>query len=116
MTETPETIFTKIIRRQLPANVVLEDDVAIAFVDTHPQAPMHILVVPKKPIPKLEDAEPQDAAILGHLLLMVKQVAKHVGLNKGYRVVINNGAEGGQTVDHLHVHILGGRQMKWPPG
>jgi histidine triad (HIT) family protein len=116
MSETTETIFSKIIRRQVPANVVLEDDVAIAFTDNSPQAPMHILVVPKKPIPKLDDAEPQDAAILGHLLLMVKRVAKHVGLNKGYRVVINNGSEGGQTVDHLHIHILGGRQMKWPPG
>ncbi|MEA5583249.1 histidine triad nucleotide-binding protein [Nodularia harveyana UHCC-0300] len=116
MSETTETIFSKIIRREIPANIVYEDDLALAFTDVNPQAPVHILVIPKKPIVKLADAESQDQALLGHLLLTVKQVAAAAGLNNGYRVVINNGADGGQTVHHLHLHILGGRQMDWPPG
>ncbi|MBE9008554.1 histidine triad nucleotide-binding protein [Fortiea sp. LEGE XX443] len=116
MSETTETIFSKIIRREIPANVVYEDDLALAFTDVNPQAPVHILVIPKKPIAKLADAEAQDAALLGHLLLTAKHVAEEAGLKNGYRVVINTDADGGQTVYHLHLHILGGRQMAWPPG
>ena len=116
MSETKDTIFGKIIRREIPANIVYEDDLALAFTDVNPQAPVHILVIPKKPIVKLADAESQDQALLGHLLLTVQQVAAAAGLTNGYRVVINNGADGGQSVYHLHLHILGGRPMEWPPG
>lgn len=111
-----ETIFSKVIRREIPANIVYEDDLALAFKDVNPQAPVHILVIPKKPIAKLADAQPQDAALLGHLLLTAKRVAQEAGLENGYRVVINTDADGGQTVYHLHLHILGGRHMAWPPG
>jgi histidine triad (HIT) family protein len=111
-----DTIFSKIIRREIPANIVYEDDLALAFSDVNPQAPTHILVIPKKPIPQLDAAEPKDLELLGHLLLTVKKVAQQAGLSKGYRVVINNGVDGGQTVYHLHLHILGDRPMKWPPG
>jgi histidine triad (HIT) family protein len=116
MSETTETIFSKIIRREIPADIVYEDDLALAFRDVHPQAPIHILVIPKKAIAKLADAESGDHALMGHLLLTVKRVAELVGLTDGYRVVINTGPDGGQTVYHLHLHILGGRQMSWPPG
>ena len=116
MSETTDTIFSKIIRREIPADIVYEDDLALAFRDVNPQAPVHILVIPKQPLAKLADAEPEDREILGHLLLIVKRIAQEVGLSNGYRVVINNGDDGGQTVSHLHLHILGGRQLKWPPG
>ncbi|MGB3208378.1 MAG: histidine triad nucleotide-binding protein [Crinalium sp.] len=116
MSATEDTIFGKIIRREIPADIVYEDDIALAFRDVNPQAPVHILVIPKQPLPKLADAESQDHAMLGHLLLTVKRVAEQAGLTNGYRVVINNGDDGGQTVNHLHLHILGGRQLKWPPG
>src|SRR4028119_2235057 len=116
MGETTETIFSKIIRREIPAEIVYEDDLAIAFKDIHPQAPVHILVIPKQPIAQLADIESQDHALMGHLLLTVKRVAQQAGLNNGYRVVINTGTDGGQTVNHLHFHILGGRQKTWPPG
>ncbi len=116
MSETTETIFSKIIRREIPADIVYEDDLAIAFKDVHPQAPVHILVIPKEPIAQLGDAESKDGDLMGHLLLTVKRVAQQAGLNNGYRVVINNGADAGQSVNHLHLHILGGRQMSWPPG
>ncbi|MFM6195113.1 MAG: histidine triad nucleotide-binding protein [Planktothrix sp.] len=111
-----DTIFSKIIRREIPADIVYEDDLCLAFRDIAPQAPVHILVIPKKPIPKLADATSEDHALMGHLLLKVKQVAEEAGLENGYRVVINTGEDGGQTVDHLHLHILGGRYMEWPPG
>lgn len=111
-----DTIFSKIIRREIPADIVYEDDLCLAFKDIAPQAPVHILVIPKKPIPKLADATPEDHALMGHLLLKVKQIADEAGLENGYRVVINTGDDGGQTVHHLHLHILGGRQMQWPPG
>ena len=111
-----DTIFGKIIRREIPANIVYEDDLALAFKDINPQAPTHILVIPKKPIRRLSDATPEDQSLLGHLLLTVQKVAVEAGLTNGYRVVMNNGHDGGQTVDHLHFHILGDRQMKWPPG
>ena len=116
MSATEDTIFGKIIRREIPADIIYEDDIALAFRDVNPQAPVHILVIPKQPLPKLADAESQDHAMLGHLLLTVKRVAQQAGLSNGYRVVINNGDDGGQTVNHLHLHILGGRHMKWPPG
>jgi histidine triad (HIT) family protein len=111
-----DTIFGKIIRREIPANIVYEDDLALAFKDVNPQAPTHILVIPKKPIPRVSEAKSDDQSLLGHLLLTAKKVAEDAGLENGYRVVINNGKDGGQTVDHLHLHILGGRQMQWPPG
>ena len=111
-----KTIFSKIIRREIPANIVYEDDFALAFKDVNPQAPTHILVIPKKPIAKVSEATIEDQSLLGHLLLTVKKVAAEAGLSDGYRVVINNGNDGGQTVNHLHLHILGGRQMQWPPG
>ena len=111
-----ETIFSKIIRKEVPADIVYEDDLTIAFRDIAPQAPVHILVIPKKPLPQLAAAESEDHALMGHLLLTAKRVAQQVGLDNGYRLVINNGDDGGQTVDHLHLHILGGRPMKWPPG
>lgn len=116
MSETTETIFSKIIRKEIPADIVYEDDLCLAFKDVHPQAPVHLLVIPKKPIPKLADATPEDHALMGHLLLMAKRVAQEAGLSNGFRLVINNGDDGGQTVNHLHLHILGGRHMKWPPG
>ena len=116
MSETTETIFSKIIRREIPAEIVYEDDLAIAFKDVSPQAPQHILLIPKEPITQLADAESKDRDLLGHLLLTAKRVASQAGLHNGYRVVINSGPDGGQTVYHLHLHILGGRQMQWPPG
>ena len=111
-----DTIFGKIIRREISANIVYEDDRVLAFTDVNPQAPTHILLIPKKAIAKLDDATDEDQALLGYLLLIVKKVAAQAGLSKGYRVVINNGEEGGQTVYHLHIHILGDRAMQWPPG
>jgi len=112
-----DTIFGKIIRKEIPANIVYEDDLCLAFTDISPQAPTHILVIPKQPIPKLTDVTNADKELLGHLLLTVKKVADDAGLTEnGYRVVINTGNDGGQTVFHLHMHILGGRSMQWPPG
>lgn len=111
-----ETIFSKIIRREIPADIVYEDDLALAFKDVSPQAPTHILVIPKKPIPRLSESTAEDTALMGHLLMTVKKVAELANLTNGYRVIINNGNDGGQTVDHLHLHILGDRQMNWPPG
>lgn len=111
-----ETIFSKIIRREIPTDIVYEDDLTLAFKDISPKAPVHILVIPKKPIPQLAAAESEDQALMGHLLLTAKRVAEQAGLENGYRLVINNGADGGQTVFHLHLHILGGRPMEWPPG
>ena len=116
MSGMKETVFSKIIRREIPVDIVYEDDLALAFKDIQPQAPVHILVIPKKPIPKLADVESKDNTLIGHLLLIVKHVAKQARLASGYRVVINNGSDAGQTVDHLHIHLLGGRKMKWPPG
>jgi histidine triad (HIT) family protein len=112
-----DTIFGKIIRKEIPANIIFEDDLCLAFTDINPQAPTHILVIPKQPIPKLSDVTTADKELLGHLLLTVKKVADQSGLaENGYRVVINTGNDGGQTVFHLHMHILGGRSMQWPPG
>ena len=111
-----ETIFSKIIRKEIPADIVYEDDLVLAFRDVQPQAPVHILVIPKQPIDSIDQATPEDAALLGHLLLTIKRVAAQEGLEKGYRVVINTGEDGGQTVFHLHLHLLGRRSMTWPPG
>jgi histidine triad (HIT) family protein len=111
-----DTIFGKIIRREIPADIVYEDDLALAFRDVSPQAPVHILVIPKKPISMLDEADDTDQSLLGHLLLTVKKVAAQENLAQGYRVVINNGDHGGQTVFHLHLHLLGDRPLHWPPG
>jgi histidine triad (HIT) family protein len=111
-----ETIFSKIIRKEIPADIVYEDDLALAFRDVQPQAPVHILVIPKKPIESIATATTADENLLGHLLLIVKRVAAQEGLDKGYRIVINTGEDGGQTVFHLHLHLLGKRSMTWPPG
>ncbi|WP_310424411.1 histidine triad nucleotide-binding protein [Chamaesiphon sp. VAR_48_metabat_135_sub] len=111
-----ETIFSKIIRKEIPADIIYEDDLALAFRDVQPQAPVHILIIPKKPIESIAQASTEDAALLGHLLLTVKRVATQEGLENGYRVVINTGEDGGQTVFHLHLHLLGKRTMAWPPG
>jgi histidine triad (HIT) family protein len=111
------TLFEKIIGRQIPAEIVYEDDQVLAFRDIKPEAPTHILIVPKKPLPRIAAAGPEDRELLGHLLLKANEVAAQCGLTAGgYRLVINNGRDGGESVPHLHCHILGGRQMKWPPG
>ena len=112
-----KTIFEKIIAREIPATIVYEDDLVLAFRDVNPQAPTHILIVPKKPIARIAEATAQDHALLGHLLLKAAEVAAKVGLQAdGYRLVLNNGRDGGESVPHLHCHILGGRPMRWPPG
>ncbi|MGD1919527.1 MAG: histidine triad nucleotide-binding protein [Pleurocapsa sp.] len=100
----------------MTADIVYEDDLALAFKDVSPQAPTHILVIPKKPIPRLSDSTESDTELMGHLLMTVKKVADLANLSNGYRVVINNGNDAGQSVDHLHLHILGDRSMNWPPG
>jgi len=111
------TLFEKIIARQIPARIAYEDDWVLAFHDIHPQAPTHVLIVPKKAIPCLAVAEPQDQTLLGHLLLKAAEIAAKLGLQEtGYRLVINNGRDAGESVPHLHCHILGGRPMAWPPG
>ncbi len=111
------TLFEKIIARQIPADIVHEDDHCIAFRDISPQAPVHILVVPKKPIPRIGEAGPEDQVLLGHLRIAVGKVAKNEGLTEsGFRVVMNHGMHGGETVPHLHIHVLGGRSLEWPPG
>jgi len=112
-----KTVFQKIIDREIPADLVYEDDLVVAFKDIDPQAPTHLLIIPKKPIPRLGASQAEDQAILGHLLLKAAEVANQVGqAASGYRVVINHGPHGGESVPHLHCHILGGRQMTWPPG
>jgi histidine triad (HIT) family protein len=111
-----DTLFSKIIRREIPANIVYEDDHVLAFRDIHPQAPVHVLFVPKKPVPTLNDLQPEDAELAGRLLLAAAAYARKEGFaEKGYRVVINCNGDGGQTVFHLHLHVLAGRQMTWPP-
>jgi len=112
-----ETLFQKIIKREIPANVVYEDDLCLAFCDIDPQAPHHILLIPKKHIPKLSDSLSTDKELLGHLLLTANKIAlEQEFIGDGFRLVINNGEKSGQTVFHLHIHILAGRPMKWPPG
>lgn len=111
-----KNIFKRIIDKEIPAKIIHEDDHCLAFHDVNPQAPTHVLVIPKKEIPSLAQLAAEDQALLGHLLLVVQKLASDLGLANGYRVVINCGADGGQSVDHLHLHLLGGRQLKWPPG
>ncbi|KAJ8903402.1 hypothetical protein NDN08_004510 [Rhodosorus marinus] len=116
-TEDPQdTIFGKIVRKEIPADIIYEDEKCLAFRDISPQAPTHVLVIPKKTISMLDRADETDAELLGHLLLTSKKVAEIDNLGNGYRVVINNGKEGCQSVYHLHLHVLGGRQLSWPPG
>lgn len=111
-----ETLFSKIIDREIPADIVYEDEQCLAFRDINPQAPVHILVVPKKPIDRVANATDNDEAILGHLLTVASKIAKDEGFEDAFRLVINNGEGAGQTVFHLHVHILAGRHFTWPPG
>ncbi len=112
-----KSVFEKIIDREIPATIVYEDDLVLAFRDVNAKAPVHVLIVPKKNIPRIAEAAPGDQTLLGHLLLKAAEVAERIGLSKsGYRLVINNGPDGGETVPHLHCHILGGRPMAWPPG
>ncbi|XP_053621117.1 adenosine 5'-monophosphoramidase HINT1 [Plodia interpunctella] len=112
-----DTIFGKILRKEIPAKFVYEDDQCVAFHDVNPQAPTHILVIPRKPIPQLSKAEDADEKLLGHLMIAARKVAAMQGLDKsGFRLVINDGKDGAQSVYHLHIHVIGGRQLKWPPG
>jgi histidine triad (HIT) family protein len=113
---TTKNIFQRIIDREIPADIVYEDDQCLAFRDISPQAPLHVLVVPKQAIASLEAVADGDEALMGHLMLVVRNLARQFQLGDGYRVVANCGPDGGQTVDQLHLHLLGGRQMKWPPG
>jgi histidine triad (HIT) family protein len=110
------SIFEKIIAREVPATIEHEDEHCIAIYDIDPRAPVHLLIVPKKPLPRLTAADPVDAALLGHLLLVARQLADKLVLKNGFRIVINSGADGGETVPHLHVHLLAGRKLTWPPG
>lgn len=110
------TIFSKIIRREIPADIVYEDDLCLAFRDVNPQAPTHVLLIPKQEIPRLADAQDAEQALLGHLMLVAGKVARQLGVDDAFRLIVNNGAGAGQTVFHLHLHILAGRPMRWPPG
>ena len=111
-----KTIFKKIIDREIPAKIIHEDEHCLAFHDVTPQAPVHVLLIPKKEIPSLDQLAAEDAPLLGHLQLVLKKLATDLGLAGGYRVVVNCGPDGGQSVPHLHYHLLGGRSMTWPPG
>lgn len=111
-----DTIFGKILKGEIPTKFIHEDEKCVAFNDVSPQAPTHFLVIPRKPLAMLEDAEDSDGELLGHMMLVARKVAKEQGLTKGFRLVVNNGQEGAQSVYHLHLHVMGGRQMKWPPG
>lgn len=111
------TLFERIIDRQIHADIVLENEHCVAFRDINPQAPVHVLVIPRRPIPSVSAAKPEDAALLGQVLLTAAEVARMLGIaDSGYRLVFNNGEQAGQTVFHLHCHVLGGRDMRWPPG
>ncbi|MCZ7634844.1 MAG: histidine triad nucleotide-binding protein [Verrucomicrobia bacterium] len=110
------TIFERICTREIPANIVYEDEHVVAFRDLNPQAPTHVLVVPRRPIPRLSEATAADQALLGHLMLKAAEVARQLGLAGGYRLVINCGPDAGESVPHLHCHVLGGRSLEWPPG
>ena len=110
------TIFQKIIDREIPADIVYEDELCLAFRDVSPQAPTHVLLIPKKPVVSLDEFTDEDQQLAGHLLMTVPKVAAELGLADGYRTVVNTGSDGGQTVFHLHIHILGGRSLTWPPG
>jgi histidine triad (HIT) family protein len=112
-----KTLFEKIITHEIPATIVYEDEAVLAFRDIKPQAPVHVLIIPKKPIPRIAEAGPEDQPVLGLLLLKAAEVAKQLGLSEsGFRLVFNNGPDAGEAVPHLHCHLLGGRKMSWPPG
>lgn len=111
-----KTLFTRIIEREIPGKIVYEDDRCAAIEDINPQAPVHLLVIPKNPIPRVGEAAAEDEALLGHLLLTAGKVARQAGCGDGFRVVINHGKQAGETVPHLHIHVLGGRPLTWPPG
>ncbi|WP_404341960.1 histidine triad nucleotide-binding protein [Pseudoalteromonas mariniglutinosa] len=111
-----DTIFSKIINREIPADIIYEDEQALAFKDINPQAPFHVLIIPKQPIATINDITPQDAPLIGHLYVVAATLAKQQGFSeKGYRVVMNCNEDGGQTVYHIHLHMLAGKQMGWPP-
>jgi histidine triad (HIT) family protein len=112
-----KTLFEKIIDREIPADIVYEDELCLCFRDISPQAPSHLLLIPKKPIPRIAEATEEDQALLGHMMTRISDIAEAEGMRAdGFRVVINNGPQGGEAVPHLHLHLLGGRQMQWPPG
>jgi len=111
-----KTIFQRIIDKEISAKIVYEDDQCLAFHDVAPQAPTHVLVIPKKPIVSIATVSDEDAPLIAHLWLVVRDIAKQLKLDRGYRVVVNCGRDGGQSVDHLHLHLLGGRELAWPPG
>ena len=111
-----ETLFKKIINREIPADIIYEDDVSIVIKDIQPQAPTHLLIIPQKVIPKLSDSSKDDQEVLGHLMLVAGIVAEQLNLDNTFRIVINNGAKAGQSVFHLHLHLLSGRSLNWPPG
>ena len=110
------TLFEKIINKEIPADIIYEDDISIVIKDISPQAPTHLLIIPKKVIPKLSDATTEDQNILGHLMLIAGKIADDIGLDETFRLVVNNGAKAGQSVFHLHLHLLSGRPLNWPPG
>ena len=111
-----KTLFQKIADKEIPAKLIHEDTLCVAFHDIAPQAPVHVLIVPRKAIARVAEASAEDQALLGHLLLVAQKIAKQLELAKGFRLVINNGPDGGESVPHMHVHLLGGRAMVWPPG
>jgi len=111
-----ESIFEKIINRDIPAEIIFEDEICIVIRDIEPQAPVHCLIIPKKKIERISLSKDSDQSTLGHLLLIARKTATDEKLDSGFRIIINNGHEGGESVPHLHVHLMGGRQMKWPPG
>jgi histidine triad (HIT) family protein len=113
---TAKTIFQRILDREIAADIVFEDDRCLAFRDISPQAPTHVLIIPKNPIASFNDLMPADEALVGHMLLVIRQLANDLRLGGGYRVVVNCGPDAGQSVDHLHFHLLGGRPLGWPPG
>lgn len=113
---TSDNVFLKIIERKIPARIEFEDDRCLAFHDINPQAPVHVLIIPKKVIPSHTDLADEDVELLGHLHLVARRLAEKMGLHRGYRLVLNCGPDGGQTVPHLHMHLLGGRSFHWPPG
>ncbi|MEL6183395.1 MAG: histidine triad nucleotide-binding protein [Myxococcota bacterium] len=111
-----KTIFAKIIDREIPADIIYEDEKTLVFRDINPGAPTHVLVIPRKPIDRIENMTEEDAPLLGHMMWVATKVAKQEGLEGGYRLVMNNGADAGQSVFHIHLHVLGGRTLAWPPG
>jgi histidine triad (HIT) family protein len=111
-----DCLFCRIVSGTIPATRLFEDELCLCFADIHPQAPIHLLIIPKEHIASTAEAEKEHAPLLGHMVVKAAEMARAAGLDGGYRIVINTGPDGGQTVDHLHLHLLGGRQMTWPPG